>query len=351
MEHTTRQDKVTMPSLKYHKVPEIQVFENQSLGKIRTLDIDGAIWFVGKDVAEVLGYSRPDHAVTNHVDEEDKLMYQIGTSGQNRNMFIINESGLYSLILSSKLPKSKEFKRWVTSEVLPSIRKTGGYIAEGSEIQKYIEELKESISSTNIKIDNLQQTMSAKIADDKRVRGMAIAKWRKYVATPLISQIVEQTGCETSDAYKIIYTSMAERYGFNESATLSSSDGLCTIDAIASNQLLQVQFYNVARKIINATKSPKQNFATGVSCNDDVEKVIRYIATLMNDTTERYHRARRYIYAQIDSKDGWEVTKKKYRADTKYNLIRMNKKYLDRFVNVCNDIISNPEQLNIWKKQ
>lgn len=107
----------------------IQVFEYERLGKIRTLVINNEPYFAGKDVAEILGYSRPDHAIAKHVDSEDKLMYQIDTSGQNRIMYIINESGLYSLILSSKLPKAKQFKRWVTSEVLPAIRKTGGYVS------------------------------------------------------------------------------------------------------------------------------------------------------------------------------------------------------------------------------
>lgn len=106
---------------------EIKIFENEEFGSVRTMEINGVPYFVGKDVAEILGYSRPDHAITAHVDDEDKLMYQIDTSGQNRNMFIINESGLYSLILSSKLPNAKRFKRWVTSEVLPAIRKTGSY--------------------------------------------------------------------------------------------------------------------------------------------------------------------------------------------------------------------------------
>ena len=106
---------------------EIKIFENEEFGSIRTMEINGEPYFVGKDVAEILGYSRPDHAITAHVDDEDKLMYQIDTSGQNRNMFIINESGLYSLILSSKLPTAKKFKRWVTSDVLPAIRKTGSY--------------------------------------------------------------------------------------------------------------------------------------------------------------------------------------------------------------------------------
>lgn len=106
---------------------ELKVFENPAFGQVRTIEIDGEPWFVGKDVAEALGYSDTDKAIRNHVDAEDKLTRQFGGSGQNRNMTAINESGLYSLILSSKLPTAKDFKRWITKEVIPSIRKTGGY--------------------------------------------------------------------------------------------------------------------------------------------------------------------------------------------------------------------------------
>lgn len=106
---------------------KLEVFKNQEFGEVRTITIDDEPYFVGKDVADILGYSRPDHAINNHVDVEDKLMYQIDTLGQKRQMFIINESGLYSLILSSKLPNTRRFKRWVTSEVLPAIRKHGMY--------------------------------------------------------------------------------------------------------------------------------------------------------------------------------------------------------------------------------
>lgn len=118
---------------------EIQIFNNPEFGNIRTVTIDGEPWFVGKDIAEALGYSNASKAVMNHVDDEDKqfLMCDIADS-QNGNVLtgqsktaIINESGLYSLILSSKLPNAKKFKRWVTSEVLPAIRKTGHYEAQG----------------------------------------------------------------------------------------------------------------------------------------------------------------------------------------------------------------------------
>lgn len=111
---------------------ELKIFENPAFGKVRIIQQNGEPWFIGKYVAEILGYSNTPKAIRDHVDDEDKLAERIVLSGQNREVAIINESGLYSLILSSKMPKAKEFKRWVTAEVLPAIRKTGGYIA-GSE--------------------------------------------------------------------------------------------------------------------------------------------------------------------------------------------------------------------------
>lgn len=109
---------------------KIKIFNNPQFGQLRTLEIDGELWFAGKDVAVALGYAKPENALAAHVDIEDKTttLIQGGGSNYKSKTTIINESGLYSLILSSKLPSAKQFKRWITSEVLPSIRKTGGYI-------------------------------------------------------------------------------------------------------------------------------------------------------------------------------------------------------------------------------
>lgn len=110
---------------------DLKIFENEQFGSIRTVMINNEPWFVGKDVAEVLGYAKARNAIATHVDTEDKKDAPIqGNLGGTQTMTLINESGLYSLILSSKLPTAKEFKRWVTSEVLPSIRKHGAYMTE-----------------------------------------------------------------------------------------------------------------------------------------------------------------------------------------------------------------------------
>ena len=111
---------------------ELTIFKNEQFGEIRTIVKNDEIWFVGKDVATALGYSNPSNAVVTHVDDDDKTTYLNQVSGSNykSKTAIINESGLYSLVLSSKLPTAKKFKRWITSEVLPSIRKHGGYLTQ-----------------------------------------------------------------------------------------------------------------------------------------------------------------------------------------------------------------------------
>lgn len=108
---------------------EMQVFQNPEFGTVRTVELNGEPWLVGKDVAEALGYADAFGALKKHVDEDDRQNCQNDSFGSPRGMTVINESGLYSLVLSSKLPTAKKFRRWVTGEVLPSIRKTGGYIA------------------------------------------------------------------------------------------------------------------------------------------------------------------------------------------------------------------------------
>ncbi|AMW98413.1 ORF6C domain-containing protein [Rummeliibacillus stabekisii] len=139
-------------------------FDNQD---IRVLEKDGEPWFVGNEIAQILGYSNYRNAVQNHVEPEDKLSTQIEYAGQNRNMTLINESGMYSLVLSSKLESAKRFKRWVTSEVLPQIRKTGVYTSNSMELalqaaldhERKINAIEEDVDylKNNMRIDSLQQ--------------------------------------------------------------------------------------------------------------------------------------------------------------------------------------------------
>ena len=147
---------------------ELQIFKNPEFGEIRTVAVNGEPWMVGKDVASALGYSNPRKALNDHVDEEDKGVTKCDTLGGAQDMAVINESGLYSLVLSSKLPTARKFRRWVTSEVLPTIRKTGGYVNEEEAfVNTYLpnvgEEVKQLFSST---LSALRQA-NEKIAADK----------------------------------------------------------------------------------------------------------------------------------------------------------------------------------------
>lgn len=144
---------------------ELQIFENADFGKVRTLVKDGEPYFVGKDVAEILGYKDTVNALKAHVDEEDKMGWQITTPSRGtQTATIINESGLYSLILSSKLPAAKKFKRWVTSEVLPSIRKTGSYSTIPKDKQAFKEqELKARMLNARVRESNQYLKIAAQI--------------------------------------------------------------------------------------------------------------------------------------------------------------------------------------------
>ena len=106
---------------------ELKIFKNKEFGEVRSLVIEGEPWLVGKDVAEALGYNNPRDAISKHVENEDKGVAKCDTLGGKQNLTIVNESGFYSLVFGSKLPSAKKFKHWVTSEVLPTLRKTGRY--------------------------------------------------------------------------------------------------------------------------------------------------------------------------------------------------------------------------------
>lgn len=158
---------------------DLQIFENPEFGQVRTVEIDGTPWLVGKDVAVALGYKEPTKAVRDKVDPEDRGMSKMDTPSGEQEMLIINESGLYSLILSSKMPKAKAFKRWVTSEVLPAIRKTGAY--ESFQAQQHIEQLEATNTRLNAAIQAVGSA-KAELADVINLRNDFIEHRDNYKA-------------------------------------------------------------------------------------------------------------------------------------------------------------------------
>ena len=174
---------------------ELQVFKNQEFGSVRTLVINSEPWFVGKDVAEALGYKNTKDALAKHVDSEDKeiLKSQNATLENipNRGVTVVNESGLYSLVLSSKLPSAKKFKRWVTSEVLPALRKTGQY------------QVKE-LSGQELMAKALIEAQSVLAAKDKQIEEMkpkvvfaeAVATSHTSILVGELAKILKQNGID-----------------------------------------------------------------------------------------------------------------------------------------------------------
>ena len=181
---------------------ELKIFENPAFGSIRTVEVDGTPYFVGKDVAEVLGYTNTPKAIRDHVDEEDKLTEQIVLSGQGRDTILINESGLYSLILSSKLPKAKEFKHWVTSEVLPAIRQHGMYateelLADPDLAIKAFTALKEERAKREA-LEATVKTQEQQIAQDKPkvVFADAVSTAKTSILIGYLAKLIKQNGID-----------------------------------------------------------------------------------------------------------------------------------------------------------
>lgn len=204
---------------------DLRIFDSPEFGQVRTMMIDGEPWFVGKDVADILGYADTDQALRKRIDNEDKLTRQIDGGGQKRNVTIINESGLYALILSSKLQNAKKFKRWVTAEVLPAIRKTGTYtapltteqqiqiLAQGNVnlanriegVENKVEILENDMPLYSCEVDEIQghvKRKAVKVLGGKDSEAYQDASLRASVFKDMYSQLKREYGCVAS--YKSI---------------------------------------------------------------------------------------------------------------------------------------------------
>lgn len=167
---------------------ELQTFNFEEL-PVRKIEVEGEPFFLGKDVAEILGYARADNAIRNHVDSEDRLMHQISASGQKRNMIIINESGLYSLIFdASKQSKNeniretaRKFKRWVTSEVLPSLRRTGTYQSKPLTTSEQIQLIAQGNTELDERVTKIEETYPIMHGEAKHIQRLVAQKVAEIV--------------------------------------------------------------------------------------------------------------------------------------------------------------------------
>lgn len=178
---------------------DLQQFTSAQFGDIRALSIDGEPWFVGKDIAERLGYTNPLKAIRDHVDPEDKGVNEMDTPGGRQPLVFINESGLYSLVLSSKLPSAKAFKRWVTHEVIPTIRKTGGYVNDTSAfVNAYFPELSETQKSVIGAMLDESRRMGQQIKEQapKVLFADAVSASSTSILIGELAKLIKQNGVE-----------------------------------------------------------------------------------------------------------------------------------------------------------
>lgn len=200
---------------------ELKIFENEKFGKVRTAILDNDVWFVGKDVAVALGYSNPSNAVVNHVDSEDKTTYLNRVSGSNykTKTTVINESGLYSLVLSSKLPTAKEFKRWITKDVIPSIRKYGMY-ATMDTIDKMLADPNNAIKIfTALKEEREAKEKALKLVQEKQEEIDLLSHSKKLYTT---SEIAKELGFKSPQELNKKLCDLNIQYKVNNSWLLYS---------------------------------------------------------------------------------------------------------------------------------
>lgn len=221
---------------------DIKVFDNPDFGNIRTVLISGEPWFVGKDVAKALGYNRTRDAVKQHVSEEDRAVNEMDTISGKQSLVIINESGLYALIFGSKLDSAKKFKRWVTNEVLPSIRKTGGYqmpITTDEKIMLLAQghtELKQEIDEVKSDLETLKMDLPILPIEESRI------------TTAVKKRGVDVMGGQTSNAYR--NKNLRAKVYSNIYANLKYNFGVKSYKAIKRSQVEE------AITIINNYKPP-----------------------------------------------------------------------------------------------
>ena len=222
---------------------EIRIFDNPEFGEVRTVIIDGEPWFVGKDVANALGYSRERDAISNHVDKDDAVKHGVTDSiGREQQTVIINESGLYSLIFGSKLESAKKFKRWVTSEVLPARRKTGSY-----RVPQTIPEQIQLLAKGNVELNQRVDKLSIRM--DKFEYDLPLfPSEADSISRAVKCRVIEALGGKHSNAYhnkSISQTTFIDAY-----RNLKRNFNVSSYKAIKRNQ------YNRALEIVKEWKPP-----------------------------------------------------------------------------------------------
>ena len=365
---------------KIENVSEVQIFENERFGKLRTVEIDGEPWFVGKDVAEALGYSNPRKAMLDHIDLEDKIdgVTIRDSIGRPQRPTFINESGIYALIFSSKLPEAKSFKRWVTSEVLPTIRKTGGYVQQGREVEfmkNPNSAIFSAVQSLTMMAEALQMQLENTAPSLPVLSEKSIALWKKNISAPLVNVIADLYNIDFGEAVQKVYERMTFDYGFDKSSVISKfndkygreqTEGKVCIDAVADEPAYQRCFVRSAYKLIEICRKKKaaekeaeetvlaakvaesepvveepENNIPFFRLGDDYENSISVLAEFLGmNPYSNNTKLRKAIFDRMASDRAWKYSMTHYNCKTKKRLIECNRTYRERFVTVCNAMVT-----------
>lgn len=243
---------------------ELQIFNSVEFGTIRTVQVNSETWFVAKDITDNLGYQNGSRDITRHVDEEDRQIISLFISGQNRDVTIINESGMYALVLGSTLPNAKKFKHWVTSEVLPQIRKTGKYemqrtgltpqmqmlygmLDQMAETERQAREAKELAVKATETTEAIKEAIQPVLDDWRKVTNDKIIKITKKVCVPYADlrnemyKVLEQrAGCDLGTRLRNLRSRVNDKGG-----TKTEVEKLCKMDVIESDKRLKEIFSKI----------------------------------------------------------------------------------------------------------
>ena len=240
---------------------ELQIFNSPEFGDIRTVELNGEPWFVGKDVATALGYKNPRQAMSTNVDEDDRGVHSVDTPSGEQEMTIINESGLYSLVLSSKLPSAKKFKRWVTSEVLPALRKNGAYTDQR---QLSPAEMFLAQAQLNVDMERRVQAVERKVSEAVNIFAVpAVSKdhWQTEM-NAAINRLCEGYGLSHQKTRGDMYAELEETVGCNLTArqsrlkermkrggaTYKETQAVTKLAVIAQDAKLRAAFEGIVRR-------------------------------------------------------------------------------------------------------
>lgn len=330
----------------------LTVFENSEFGSIRTILINDEPWFVGKDVAEALGYLNTRKALLDHVDEEDKNTVTIrdGNKG-NPNQTIINESGVYCLIIKSKLEAAKQFKRWVTSEVLPSIRKTGSYgISNNAELSAEITSLTTQITTLKAQLEATQKlalfaARSIPQPPDYRIQYNSIA--------PIITKLQHLLGKSShKEVLSYIYDTMEEHGGFNRKFAMNRLKSRyptyyvddkqpSIIDSIIEFPDYYEQFMKTLARVEKKLTTVVSEPIPTLSPEDQIQSIIAPLIAKRNDHSMNGIRTYGLVYKAMGSKASWSQLMRRCGVKTKKEVLIARPEKYDLFCRCVQQLMAD----------